>query len=281
MLIADNTGGALKPIERFREGVRPLAGLLDGSLTLESIRNITDVVANFAAIAIQRCCATPALIATAAIRGASNSNLLAQSIYDATGISMRIVSGDEEARLSLLGASSSVDCDAVIDIGGGSTEIAYSSGDGVYTRSMDIGAVRLLKEHPQLSGKVPYDYIIPIISGISDTIRCSVGKLPDNSRFAGVGGTITTLAKMYSQHEAYNQTEGATLSYGSVKRALHNLCGLTLEHRKEIKGLSSKRADIILSGCIILYSFMIEYEIERISVTDRGNLDGLLISLTG
>ena len=289
-------GNTIHPIERFREDVRPFAGLLDGSFSPESVSLITATVKKLAAIASRQYGVMPALIATAAVRDAANATLLAAAIYEACRLDMRVLSGDEEARLSLIGAAASGDCNAVIDIGGGSTEVAYFKyGGGVVSGSMNLGAVRLSVERPELSGIIPFDDVcdsvnsingITSITGIIRDISCvfreSMGTLPPGLRFAGVGGTITTLAGMKAGGRGRRDAvEGACLSCDDARRFMRTLCGLSVERRKEMPGLPRKRADIILAGCAILYAFMSSYGISGVSVTNRGNLDGYLIASQG
>jgi exopolyphosphatase/guanosine-5'-triphosphate,3'-diphosphate pyrophosphatase len=256
MLAADCIDGNFIPVNRFREDVRPFAGLSGGKFSLEIIERIADTVDAFHSIAINDYCASEvALVATSACRDASNSDDLADIIHNKCGLTLQILTGEQEARYSFIGASHSVQANAMIDIGGGSTEIAAEIDGDIRSVSMQLGAVRLLH-----SGTT--------IDELIESMRSNVGFISAGMRIAGVGGTITTLAKM----------RGNPLSISAVGDALAELEGKTIEERYNIKGLPKKRADVIVPGCRILLAFMRAFGIDAVHATDSGNLDGVIIS---
>jgi exopolyphosphatase/guanosine-5'-triphosphate,3'-diphosphate pyrophosphatase len=255
MLAAECGGVRCIPIKRFREDVRPFEGLAAGKLTREMIGRIGETVAAFHTIAVNDYHAEQVvLVATSACRDASNSDELAELIYKKCGLHLRVITGEEEARYSFIGASNAVNSDAMIDIGGGSTEVAARLGEDIRSASLQLGAVRLLT----------CDFSV---EEMANMFRLNAGFIESDMRIAGVGGTITTLAKM----------RGNPLSVATVEDVLAELESKTVEERYQIKGLPRKRADVIVPGCRILLAFMRAFDVPCVYATDCGNLDGVLL----
>ena len=226
-------------------------------------------------------------VATSAMREANNQHEILHRLRQEALLDVRVISGQEEARLIYLGVSRGIhlgDRQAFfIDIGGGSTEIAIGGERNYhYLESFKLGAIRLSNLY--LSGTitepVSQDQYKIVQQHVKDTIIHSVQKLrKEKSDFAvGSSGTIMNLAEI--AHKALHQDANSVkdvISYKDLQKVIDILCSLPLEERKKIPGINPERADIIIPGAAILDLFMKELSLDSISVTRRGLQDGLLV----
>lgn len=210
------------------------------------------------------------ITATSAVREAINQAEVAEAIVAATGVALEILSGSREAQLSYQGAALDFagrsQTLAVLDIGGGSTELVYQGQGGLSKASVRLGAVRLA-EQPSLSAEIE-----SILTGLITE------QLPAELTLIGVGGTITSLAAMDQKLDQYNQqrVHGYRLSRGQVEAWLERLYNLSVSQRSKLKGLMPQRADIIPYGVEILLQAMKLLDVEEIIVSDKDLLYGLL-----
>ena len=277
LLVAGWASGMLCPIRRERRGTRLFAGLVDGALTQQSIDASAEAVAELACLA--RSCGAQEIFvfATSAVRDASNGDAFTALAQQRSGTHIEILSGEEEARLSYIGASSGGAC-GVIDIGGGSTEFTLGEGARVLaSASLQMGAVRMNAQQPILC---PQDYE-QTLERCRALIRRDAGALlvqPPRACWVGVGGTMTTLGAMERGVPLFDHAacEGMEVTASQVAAWGRRLAGLTLEERRQIVGLMPHRADIIPSGIAILESAMDCFGMERLALSAHGNMDGYL-----
>jgi exopolyphosphatase/guanosine-5'-triphosphate,3'-diphosphate pyrophosphatase len=252
------------------DGLRPQAV----ARTLQSLQEFSDL------LRLHGICQVRA-VATSAVREAPNATLFVEQVMSQTGLMVEVISGEEEAYLSFIGASRSLpevkQC-AVVDIGGGSTEFTFpsatSSGSpersGVLTsRSIPLGAVRLT-ERPLLLSEILAQLKLAL-EGLQ-----TMGSVP----LIGVGGTITTLAAVGQALPAYDpdQVQGYRLSRTEVERILFFLAAKTNQERKQISGLQPERSDIIVAGATILWAILGSLQTEQITVSDADLLDGIILT---
>jgi len=201
-------------------------------------------------------------------------------VEQATGIPLRIISGEEEAELSFLGASAAASADrcGMIDIGGGSTEIAIGTPAGIECAfSCQMGAVRLYRRL-RLERKEDMKPVEVAAAEILDEkLREFPGlALPEN--WVGTGGTFTTLAAMALQQPWTNRTnvQGTVITCGQIREIGEKLAGMNVEERKQLPGLQPSRADIVVHGICILLGVMGRLGMDKITVSEWGNLDGYI-----
>ncbi|MFZ5945258.1 MAG: Ppx/GppA family phosphatase [Bacillota bacterium] len=213
------------------------------------------------------------IAATSAVRDAQNKEEVRKKVKRKTGLDLEVLTGTEEARLSYLGAISGVNEDVnnvfVLDIGGGSTELIYTNHLNVITyKSINLGAVRL-KDDPFLM-----DEAEKLIDGLYTDL------LPENFILIGVGGTATTLAAIKLGLEKYDPdlVHGHDLHLTEIKQMYNLLKSMNLLQRERIKGLQPKRADIIVYGIFILLLVMQRLKTEKLKVSERDILYGMIIS---
>ena len=195
LLIAQWTQGRLCALRRERRGTRLFAGLVNGALTEQSIRSSVEAVAELAVLARRDGAQEIFVFATSAVRDASNGEDFTRRAEAASGTRIEIISGEQEAVLSYIGASEGGRC-GVIDIGGGSTE--FTIGEDEHTLgavSLQMGAVRMNAQTPVLRCE---DYEATVERCMSMIRRDAQALLscPAAERWVGVGGTMTTLGAM-------------------------------------------------------------------------------------
>jgi exopolyphosphatase / guanosine-5'-triphosphate,3'-diphosphate pyrophosphatase len=256
MLLADMCA-SLPRVEAQRTiGTRIGEGLVEeGALRDDAIARTLDAIQELKA-EIEGRYDVLVCIATSALRRASNRQTFARSIEALTGEPLRILSGEEEARASFLGAVRSADGRAhshgVVDVGGGSTEYAIGAGDEPQlANSYEIGAVRLTENVPALTGANG-----PVDSSSAANARALVRSileplpsLPHVDEILCVGGSATTALAVLHPGET---DAGDAFTRDDLKRVFDLLCGLELEARKRLPGMRPQRADILPAGVIIL-----------------------------
>lgn len=212
------------------------------------------------------------ITATSAVRDAVNKEEVQQAISKAAGIPMEILPGPVEAQLSYLGASGDfMHLDkplAVLDIGGGSTELVYPAEGGVHGASVNLGAVRLL-EHPELRPQMD-----DILQGLKED------SLQADCALIAVGGTNTCLMAMELGLTRYDgsRIHGQTITKERVDYWCNTLLHMTQEEREQIPGMKAKRADIMPYGVLILQKTMEMLGVSQVIISDKGLVYGLLLS---
>ena len=276
MLMAQLEGNTGRRLRRDRTGTRLFAGLDDKRrLTQEAMDATIQAVYRMAEAARMQGADQIRLFATSATRDAANQAEFALRLQEETGLKLEICSGDEEAALSFLGATSGGYC-GVIDIGGGSTEIVVGEGRQIRCAfSCQMGAVRLSRSVPLNShGDIPA--VEMVAADILEEKMREHPTLTLPEKWVGTGGTFTTLAAMVRGVHWTERTymHGTVLSLADIEKQARLLAGMTVEQRKEIPGLQPNRADIVVHGICILIAVMKRLDIEEITVSEYGNLDG-------
>lgn len=267
MVMADG-----KTLYKQLETTRLADGLAaSGLLKAEAIERTARAVQLFAAAAELNGAGTPYVFATAAVRSAKNGSEFVERVKELTGIAVDVISGEEEAACGILGALRSND-GGIIDLGGASTEITLQSGGrAVYTKSVNIGTVRLFDTAGQDKAALQAA-IDGAISGYGDL------SLKGWDMY-GIGGTATSLAALYHELDKYDPAivNGTVLTAGWLGEMAEKLLSLTVEERKKIRGMEARRADVIAGGCLLLYSILTRFGASHITVSESDNLEGYVL----
>jgi exopolyphosphatase/guanosine-5'-triphosphate,3'-diphosphate pyrophosphatase len=226
-------------------------------------------------------------VATSAMREAANQNEILHLLRQETQIDVRVISGQEEARLIYLGVASGIHIENqqvfFIDIGGGSTEIAVGNHRTYqYLESFRLGAIRLSNLYlpRENTGPVSSDQYKRVQHHVKDTIIRSVRKIRGQKPVLAIGssGTIINLAEIAQKKIHQNGHNGdLVLSAKDLQKVTALLCSLPLDQRRKVPGMNPERADIIIAGAAILETFMKELGLNSILTTGRGLQDGLLV----
>ena len=276
MLVCEVMQGEMRRLRRAREGTRLFAGLDEGrNLSADTMAKSCAAVKEMADSARSEGCAAIHLFATSATRDAANQADFSALLKRETGLDLEICSGATEAALSFFGATDGGDS-GVIDIGGGSTEVIVGSNMDVRCGfSCQMGAVRLAGRLPiRDHGDLPAVQLVA-----SDILEEELRRHPAltfPSAWRGTGGTFTTLAAMMRGVRWTDRTymHGTVLTRDFVQRIARDLADMSIEERRQLPGLQPNRADIIVHGICILLACMDRLGIEKITVSEYGNLDG-------
>ena len=278
-LLADVSGADFQRLWRDREGTRLFAGLDGtGNLNRDAMDKTVSAVRRMASEVRQKGAEELAIFATSAARDAANGQEFMEEVKQEAGVPLRIISGEEEAELSFLGASAALPAErcGMIDIGGGSTEIAIGTRAGIECAfSCQMGAVRLYRrlrlEHP--------DDMKPVevaAAEILDEHLRSFRELELPKAWVGTGGTFTALAAMALEQPWTDRTHvhGTSITSTEIRDIGEKLAGMKVEERIKLPGLQPSRADIVVHGICILLGVMERLGMNRITVSEWGNLDG-------
>jgi len=277
LLEATWSEGALCAVRRERRGTRLFAGIVDGTLTDQSIRSSVDAVAELAMLAREDGAQEIFVFATSAVRDALNGEAFVLAAQKASGTHIDIITGEEEAVFSYIGASDGGRC-GVIDIGGGSTEFTIGEGHDVLGAvSLQMGAVRMNTQTPILSSE-DYEATVERCMHLIRRDAQKLLSLPKAKSWAGVGGTMTTIGAMQRGVPLFDPhtCEGMRISRADVCVWGRRLAQLPLARRRQIVGLMPQRADIIPSGVAILEAAMRTFGMESLQLSAHGNMDGYL-----
>ena len=202
-------------------------------------------------------------IATSAVRDAENGEAFLGEIEWSYGFTTRLLSGDEEAAMTLRGIGGLDPRTLVVDIGGGSTEVQIVGAD--VRESLDVGCVRLTERFGE------------DVAAIRGHVR---GLLPpgDADTAVGVAGTVTTIAALDLGLETYDpeRIHGHAISRGAVMEQTGRLAAMTVEERAEI--IEPGRAPVIVAGAAILSEVLDFYRLDAIVASERDILHGAALA---
>ena len=227
-------------------------------------------------------------VGTSALRNAGNSAEFVSAVLHRTGIPIRIIPGEEEARLTVLGVMRGLPQLShgpivVMDIGGGSTEIiSVDSALSSRETSVPLGAVYLTERYIRQDPPTPEE-----IRRMRQEIRKQLVAFPfelyDRARvtLVGTAGTITTFAAIDQQLERYDpeRINGTRLPRHAIDDIVAKLASSTHDQRKTIAGLEHGREDIILAGGLVLQEIMELSGQESVLVSEWGLREGILADL--
>jgi len=282
MLIVKFYEGSLgTPIYHDKESVRLGRSLYcRGRIDREALVKTKVVLSNFMEIARNKGVSEVRAYATCAAREAPNSDDLSKIVRDC-GIKLRIISGMEEARLTRLGVLG-IECPQktlLIDIGGGSTEIALCNGkEDMYLDSLNLGALRMsFGSGIDQSGKLTFKEYDELKRYVDVQSYRSVGKIRSlgfDTAF-GSSGTLMALAQICASRRGDN--DASYMLYSELESLMLEMCGMTVEERAKIPKLSAGRADIILGGGAIAEELMYLYGVKRLEISPYGLREGMQI----
>lgn len=277
MLVAEIRDDELIRIQRYREGLRIFAALDEQkNIRPEMIGDACASVLRFYREALAMGAERVHLFATSAVRDAANQSAFQKALFETTGLQLDICSGETEACLSFWGACGKENT-GLIDIGGGSTEIATGFGKNIKSAvSLQMGAARLYREIPIGS----LDDAMIVVQKAADILRPvkQTFQFTHEMEWIGVGGTFTTCAAVVQQipWQEREKIHRFSLTRDAVKNALGFLGNMSLEERLKLDCIQPQRADIVVHGIAVLLACMIELKIPCITVSEYGNLEGYL-----
>jgi exopolyphosphatase/guanosine-5'-triphosphate,3'-diphosphate pyrophosphatase len=298
LLVADvPDAGPHTDLLRRMEVVRLGEGVdATGRLAPQAIERTRKVLAEYAAAARELGATEVRMVATSASRDAANRVDFEDMVRDTLGQLPDVVPGREEAELSFLGATASLDRAAeahgaappkppflVVDIGGGSTEFVLGDSGGVRAaRSVDIGCVRLTERH--LRGDPP---TAAEVRRTEEDVRTALAQVREDvpveeaNSLVGLAGSVTTVAALALRLPAYDADaiHGSRIPVDAVRSVAGQLLSATRERRAAEAVMHPGRVDVIGAGALVLRVIMDAFGLPEVVVSEHDILDGIALRL--
>ena len=297
LLVARGAGNGFRVIDAFSRIVRLGEGLAaTGILSEPAMARTIEALKICAAKMTHRRVTHARYVATEACRRAANCAAFLARVQDQTGIPIEIISSQEEARLVVSGCAPLLDhrgaLAIVIDIGGGSTELAWlklgrgqpphilaatSVPHGVVTMTDRYGGRTVDDATYEAMVAEMHDSIVGFDAqhGIAAAIKTG------GVQMLGSSGTVTTLAGVHLNLPRYNRAavDGLAMEFSDIDRLSRMLAHMSYEQRMAIPCIGADRADLVISGCAILDAICRLWPVGRLRVADRGIREGVLAGL--
>jgi exopolyphosphatase/guanosine-5'-triphosphate,3'-diphosphate pyrophosphatase len=251
-------------------------------LAEEPIRRTVEAIAAMADEARRHGATDIAAVGTAGLRRSPNRHALIEAVWDRSGITVEVISGEDEARLAFLAATSALpsahDRLVVFDSGGGSTQFTFGRRDRVDEQfSVDVGAVRVTEQFG-LAEPVSEEALDAALAGIA----ADLGRLDDRPQpdaIVAIGGTATNLAAVKHGLERYDAdiVHGTVLDLAEIERQIELYRSRSAEERRQVVGLQPARAEVILAGACIVKTILTKLDRASLMVSDHGLRHGVFI----
>jgi exopolyphosphatase/guanosine-5'-triphosphate,3'-diphosphate pyrophosphatase len=272
-------------VTRLGEGLAERGTLAPAAVerTLAAIRRYRDRARDLGAAEV-------ILVATAAVRLAQDGGAFLHRLQAEPGIAARVVSGEEEAALTLLGAAWGLGpvagTFALLDIGGGSTEVLVARGSRILTVvSLALGVVQLAERFFTGDPVEPRE-LLACRQYVDERLRDEAWSRIHSGApgtLVATAGTPTTLALLDLGLAAYDprRVQGHRLAVAAIERLTARLAALPLAERAQLPGLEPRRADVIVPGAIVLASALAGLGLPEAMVADAGLREGILLDAAG
>ena len=282
LLAAEVEDGRVEELER-RSTVTRLGRGVDtsGQLATEAIEDVANTVGEYIQLYDPLDPEVVSVLATSAVRDAENSGAFIAELRERFAMNARILTGEEEARLTYAGAVANrepANGTLVIDIGGGSTEIVVGTGhEMAFHTSLQVGTVRHTERHIRNDPATA-----PELESLAEDIRkqlfaeLAAADFFDIKSGIAVAGTPTSLAAIDQELDPYDpeKVHGYVLTLDAIQRMYSMLSGKSLEERLKVPGLHPGRAPTIVAGVVILIQAMRAFGLQQIEVSEHDILHG-------
>lgn len=293
LLVVDGDGERILrelTITRLGQGVDAT-----GRLHPEALERTIDAIARYAQIWRDHGVEDAVRIAsTSAVRDAANRDDFFTGVRRVAGVDAEVLTGQEEAALAFAGAAGAVEVatpTAVVDLGGGSTELVVGDADGevVGSVSLQLGCVRLTER--LLHGDPPSAdqlreaeaYVHAQLDEADRTLGAQGASLHEVASLIGVAGTSTTLAALHLGLDAYREEaiHGAVIPAADLVALAADLVARTAAERAALGPVQPGREDVLHGGAVVLAAIVTRYGLPELVVSEADGLDGLARSLAG
>jgi len=287
LLIADITNGTLTDVVRTMVIVRLGEGVdKTGEFSQAALERTFAAIERFAELISKHQPEQVRFVATSASRDVSNRDEFVDGVASRLGIEPDIISGDEEAALSFLGATADLlNLDnpptapyLVVDIGGGSTEFVLGTTAPTAAISTNVGCVRMTERH-LISDPATPQQIAAATADIDAAIDLAYAAVPiaQAKSLIGLAGSVTTVAAIALGLSEYDSTaiHGSRISAQDVHRVTQDLLAMTRAERAKLGPMHEGRIDVIGSGALVLDRIMIRTGLKQVVVSERDILDGI------
>jgi exopolyphosphatase/guanosine-5'-triphosphate,3'-diphosphate pyrophosphatase len=286
LLIADISAGSFREIDRRMEIVRLGQGVdQNKSFHPDAIERTLAAVSDFAIEISRRGVSKVRFCATSATRDASNRAIFIEGVKSILGVEPEVISGEEEARLSFLGATQELhDSESpflVVDIGGGSTEFVFGARGVEAAKSVNIGCVRMSERH--LTSQPPSkDQVANAIIDIDRAISDAATLVPLKAKtLVAVAGTATTVAAAAMELETYDRysIHLARIPAPKVHEVSARFLTMSREEIAALGYMHPGRVDVIAAGALVLDRVMVATNASEFVASESDILDGIAWSL--
>jgi exopolyphosphatase/guanosine-5'-triphosphate,3'-diphosphate pyrophosphatase len=288
LLVADAGGHELvrlMRITRLGQGVDR-----ENRLAPEAITRSVDVLAEYRAAMDRHGVTRVRMVATSAVRDATNGAAFADAARATVGVAPEVLSGSEEGQLAYRGASADLSPfegdTLVVDIGGGSTEITLGRAGTVSSVSLQLGCVRLTERFLHGDPVTPME-VAATQSAIADALDWGESQLPElralapERRMIGLAGTVSTLASLTLGLAEYDvdRLHHATITLDQIQEWCDRLAALSADDRRHLVGMVPGRHDVILGGALVLAAVATRSHCPEVVVSEKDILDGIVLSI--
>jgi exopolyphosphatase/guanosine-5'-triphosphate,3'-diphosphate pyrophosphatase len=289
LLIAQRDGGRIDELVRETQVTRLGAGVdADGRLSDDGMQRVYDTLERYRVQIDAHDCRAAVAVLTSAVRDSANGQEFADTIRERYRLDPHVLTGDDEARLTFLGAMSERDPadrqpTLVLDIGGGSTELVIGTGHTVdFYVSTQAGVVRQTERHLHTDPPTG-DELRKLGADVRSIIADAV---PAERRLGvqhaiGVAGTATSLAAIAQRLDPYDpeRVHGYELTRDEARRILGELAAIPVAARRQVPGLHPDRAPTIVAGVVIFLAVLDLFGLEKIEVSEHDILRGAALGI--
>ena len=292
LLIADVDNGKLTDVVRTMVIVRLGEGVdQTGQFSQAALQRTFAATDTYAELIAQHKPTRVRFVATSASRDVSNRNEFVSGIKARLGIEPDVISGDEEAALSFLGATADLINEVnpptapflVVDIGGGSTEFVLGATKPTAAISTNVGCVRMTERH-LISDPPTAAQIASATLDIDAAIDSAYQAVPvaQAQSLIGLAGSVTTVAALALNLSEYDSTQihGSRITAAAVHRVTQELLTMTRADRAQLGPMHEGRIDVIGAGALVLDRIMARTGMAEVVVSERDILDGIARALS-
>ncbi|HYQ17009.1 MAG TPA: Ppx/GppA phosphatase family protein [Polyangiaceae bacterium] len=286
LVVVEFDGRTFHVIDREKSMVRLGLGMFgEMRLTERAFNEGVEVLGRYTKLAESRGVEEILAVATSATRETDNGTEFLNAIFQTTGVMPRVISGSEEARLIFLAVKHSIDFAGerglVIDIGGGSVEVAVgNSNEVLLAQSMRLGVQRLLHRQggaQPLSSRELYE-LSGYVQGAAAEVM-SEAKRHGATRFVGTSGTIRTLgegAHLLAGGAPFRSLNAQTVKKRDLRELVKRLCEADVAKRAKMPGIGDARADTVHLGGVLLCELLEMVGAEELTLCDTSLREGVI-----
>ena len=289
LLVAElGPDGRLVTLERLMRITRLGRGVdAAGRLADDGIERTTAVLAEYRRVLDGLGATQVRATATSAARDAANRDAFFDPAEEILGVRPELLSGEDEAELSFLGATSDLDRARgpflVVDIGGGSTEVVYGTDAAERSISVDLGCVRTTERFLAHDPPAPEELssALSVIEVHLDDVLREIPEASEAATVVGLAGTVSTAAAVEIGLADYDRDaiHHFVLTRAAAEDVFRTLATEPLADRVHNPGLERERADVIVGGMCVLVSLYRKLGLDELLVSEADILDGLALSL--
>ncbi len=288
VLVAHPADGKLDIVDRRNTITRLGQGVgATGRLADEAVERTLDCLRSYREILDRHGVERVRAAATSAARDAANRDEFFDAVEEVVGARPELLSGDDEGRMSFLGATGDLDAALgpflIVDIGGGSTEFIVGTDHVEGVISVDVGCVRLTEKFLAHDPPLPEELTacISLADAYLDDVAREVPGVAEARTLVGLAGTITTVAAVEIGLATYDRDRihHFRLTRAAAEDVFRTLATESRADRIHNPGLEEARADVIVGGCCVLVALFRRFGFDEMIVSEADILDGLALSL--